>query len=262
MHGTRSTTSGPFTRKLQGFEPLQEADTALVTAIEAGERHFPGGTDLIREGDRPDGMIVITGGFACRYKLRETGARQITAYLLPGDVCDLDTSTLGRMDHTIGTLSSCRVVRLTSEASERLRERPDIARALRTAALVSDATLREWLVNLGRRMAVERLAHLFCELLMRIRAVVPTQGDSFDLPITQADLADTTGMTSVHVNRSLGELRRTGLIELKGKHLTIRDLPRLIEVAEFRPDYLHLGAHALTPELWSRSASAMVSRCA
>jgi CRP-like cAMP-binding protein len=110
--------------------------------------------------------------------------------------------------------------------------------------LVDEATLREWLLNVGRRSSIERLAHLFCELHLRLRAVGRADEDRFDLPVTQQDLADTTGMTSVHVNRLLRELRQKGLIELRHKHLTILDLPRLRELAEFRSGYLHLGERA------------------
>ncbi|ACB81989.1 transcriptional regulator, Crp/Fnr family [Methylorubrum populi BJ001] len=239
LAGGGAAVSGPVLRKLQGFGRLEEADTAALALVEAGTRLVPAGTDLIREGDRPEGMIAVTEGFACRYKLRENGARQIMAYLVPGDVCDLDNGALNRMDHTVGTLSTCRVARIMPETARELRQHPALARGLRKAALIDEATLREWLMNIGRRSAVERLAHLFCELLVRLRAVGLTSGNSYELPITQLDLADTTGMTSVHVNRSLGELKREGLIERKSKRLTLCDPARLAEVAEFRPDYLH-----------------------
>lgn len=231
--------SGPVLRKMQGFGRLEEVDVAALAMIEAGTRLVAAGTDLIREGDRPEGMIAVTEGFACRYKLRENGARQIMAYLIPGDICDFDGTVLNRMDHTVGTLSTCRVVRIPPETGRELRQRPALARGLRAAALIDEATLREWLMNIGRRSAVERLAHLFCELHVRLRTVGLTSGNSYELPITQLDLADTTGMTSVHVNRSLGELKREGLIERKSRRLTLCDPVRLAEIAEFRPDYLH-----------------------
>ncbi len=240
--GGGAAVSGPVLRKMQGFGRLEEVDAAALAMIEAGTRLVAAGTDLIREGDRPEGMIAVTEGFACRYKLRENGARQIMAYLIPGDICDFDGTVLNRMDHTVGTLSTCRVVRIPPETGRELRQRPALARGLRAAALIDEATLREWLMNIGRRSAVERLAHLLCELLVRLRAVGLASGNSFDLPITQIDLADTTGMTSVHVNRSLGELKRAGLIERKGKRVTLCDLPRLVELAEFRSNYLNWEA--------------------
>jgi CRP-like cAMP-binding protein len=232
---------GPFVRKLDALGFLQTADRAALASIEADAQHVPSGTDLIRDGDRAQGMIVVVEGYACRYKLRKNGRRQIIAYLVPGDVCGLDALGLDRMDHTIGTLSNCRIARVDPDVVRNLRRRPAVAQALKTAARVDEARLRVWLVNLGCRLAVERLAHLFCELFMRLREVGLVNGNSYLLPVIQHDLADTTGMTPVHVNRSLGALRRAGLIARKGRHLTILDLPRLMAVAEFEPGYLQVG---------------------
>ncbi|UYW33148.1 Crp/Fnr family transcriptional regulator [Methylorubrum extorquens] len=232
----------PFVRKLDALAPLHAADKVALAAIEADAQHFPSGTDLIPDGGRAEGMIVLVEGYACRYKLRKNGRRQIIAYLVPGDVCDLDALGLDRMDHAIGTHSNCRVTRVEPNVVSDLRRRPAVAQALQTAARVDEARLRVWLVNLGCRSAVERLAHLFCELFMRLREVGLVNGNSYLLPVIQHDLADTTGMTPVHVNRSLGALRRAGLIARKGKHLTVLDLPRLMAVAEFDPGYLQLGS--------------------
>lgn len=117
---------------------------------------------------------------------------------------------------------------------------PILARALRMNALVDRATAREWLVNLGRRSAMERLAHLFCELLLRLQVVGYVSDEGYPLPLTQLDLADTTGLTPVHVNRTLSNLRARGLITLRSRRLIVRDLPRLWSLAEFDPRYLHL----------------------
>jgi len=235
----------PLVRKLEGFVALSEADRAILGRISAGSHLLGPRVDLIREGDAPDGVFLVMEGMAFRHKARGNGARQIMAYLLPGDLGDLDVALLTTMDHTITTASACRVVRLAPETiAELMQHHPQIARALRMSTLVDEATLREWLVNVGCRSALERLAHLFCELLVRFRAVDRTRGDSFELPVTQSELGDTTGLSSVHVNRSLQELRRRGLIELKGRRLTILNLPRLRVVAEFRSNYLHLGNRA------------------
>jgi CRP-like cAMP-binding protein/ActR/RegA family two-component response regulator len=235
-------TANPLVRKLEGFTALSEADRALLERISAETRLVASHTDLVREGDKPDGVFLIMEGMACRHKHRASGARQIMAYLLPGDLCDLDVALLNRMDHTITTLSACQVVRIAPETvADVLQHHPQIARALRMSTLVDEATLREWLMNVGRRTATERIAHLFCELLVRLRAVGLVTENSYALPLTQADLADTTGLSTVHVNRSLQELRRQGLIELKNRHLTILNLPRLRAVGEFQANYLHLG---------------------
>jgi CRP-like cAMP-binding protein/CheY-like chemotaxis protein len=241
----RVSASNPLVHKLEGFTSLSDADRALLVRISAETRDAAPGTDLVREGDAPEGVFLVMKGIACRHKLRANGTRQIMAYLVPGDVCDLDVALLDQMDHTITTVSACEVVRLAPETvADLLTHHPQIARGLRKSQLVDEATLREWLVNVGRRLAVERIAHLFCELHLRVRAIGPADENRFEMPMTQRDLADTTGMTNVHVNRSLWELRQKGLIELQQKHLTILDLPRLKQLAEFRSNYLHLGNRA------------------
>lgn len=237
--------SNPLVRKLEGFGPLSELDRTVLERISANAQLIGPRIDLIREGDPPDGVILVMEGIACRQKHRSNGARQITAYLVPGDSCDLDVALLDRMDHTITTLSACRVVRIPSDVVRRLlKDHPTVARALRMSTLVDEATLREWLVNVGCRSAIERIAHLFCELLVRLQVVGFASEDSYEFPVTQLDLADTVGLSNVHVNRSLQELRRKGVIELKGKTLKILDRQRLKTIAEFNAKYLHLGTRA------------------
>lgn len=244
----RSTGSivHPFIAKLDGFVALSEAAKGALRQVSAGAQLIGPRIDLIREGDLPDGAILITEGIACRYKHRANGARQITAYLLPGDTCDLDFAPLREMDDAIATVSACRVVRIPAAAlNELTANHPTIAQALRMTALVDKATLREWLLNIGSRSALERIAHLFCELFVRLQTVGLTVDGGYVLPMTQGDLADTAGLSSVHVNRSLQALRRLGVIDLKGKTLTILDWPRLKAIAEFKPNYLHLGERAV-----------------
>ena len=235
----------PLVRKLKGFVALSDADKALLEQICAPSQIVPAQTDLVCEGDAPKGVFVILEGMACRHKVRATGARQIMAYLLPGDLCDLDVALLDTMDHAITTMSACRVVCIPPKViAEVMQHHPQLARALRMTTLVDEATLREWLVNVGCRSGLERVAHLFCELRVRMQAVSLADGDSYDMPITQVNLADTTGMSTVHLNRSLQELRRQGLITLRQRRMTILDLPRLRTLAEFKANYLHLGGLA------------------
>ena len=237
--------NNPLVRKLKGFAPLSEADVAVLDRISAPSRTVPSQTDLVCVGDVPEGVFLILEGIACRHKVRANGNRQITAYLVPGDLCDLDVALLDTMDHSITALSACRVVRIAPEAiTEVMENHPQITRALRMSTLVDEATLREWLVNVGSRSALERVAHLFCELQVRLRAVGLVENNAFDLPITQEVLADTTGLSNVHLNRTLQELRRQGLIEFRYRRLTILDLPRLKALAEFKANYLHLGERA------------------
>lgn len=232
--------ANPLVRKLEAFRPLSEAERTTLERISAQGTVVGPRIDLIREGDAPDGVIVVMEGIACRQKHRANGSRQITAFLVPGDTCDLDVGLLTRMDHTVTTLSICRVVRLSGDAVARLlEEHPAIAKALRISTLVDEATLREWLVNVGCRSAIERIAHLLCELLVRLQIVGFASEDSYELPVTQLDLADTVGLSNVHVNRSLQELRRQGVIELKGRNLKILDRQKLRTIAEFNARYLH-----------------------
>lgn len=242
MARSGGSTSNPLVRKLEGFVSLSEDDRAVLEQISAHAHVIGPRVDLIREGAPPDGVILIMEGIACRYKYRANGARQITAYVVPGDTCDLDVALLSRMDHAIATVSACRVVRIPAATiADLMAHHPTIARALRMTTLVDEATLREWLLNVGCRSAVERIAHLFCELFVRLQTVGSALEDGYVLPMTQGDLADTAGLSSVHVNRSLQALRRQGVIDLKGKNFTILDWPRLKAIAEFKANYLHVG---------------------
>ncbi len=244
-HGQVNGTGNPLVRKLEGFVELSSADRAMLERISANPRVIPSRTDLIREGNTPSSVFLILKGMACRHKMRANGQSQILAYLVPGDFCDIDVGLLKQMDHALSTLSECKVVRIAPETiKDILDHHPAVAKAMRMATLVDEGTLREWLANIGFRSALERIAHLFCELLVRMDAVGFARNNSFDLPLSQGDLGNTTGLSTVHVNRTLQELRRRGLIELRGRRLTILDLPRLRNLAEFKPNYLHLGERA------------------
>lgn len=229
-----------FIRKLDGFEPLSASDREWLVSITKGAKAVPAGQDLIREGDHPQFVHVILDGFAARYKVTTEGNRQFFAYLIPGDFCDLHVALLRRMDHSIQTLSPCRVVRLPqSTIIEITDKQPALARALWWCTLVDEATLREWLVNLGQRKAEHRIAHLFCELDARMKAVALTRDGSFELPLTQMELGDTMGLSTVHVNRSLKELREAGLVTLRSQQIVIPDVERLKTYSGFEPSYLH-----------------------
>ncbi|GEP04457.1 Crp/Fnr family transcriptional regulator [Methylobacterium oxalidis] len=212
----------PFIRKLERRFQLSEADRQALIQASTKVRHVPAGEDLISEGDVPDHVFLIQRGFACRYKILPNGSRSIVAYLVPGDMCDLHVAILGQMDHSIGTLSPCDVVAIPRETVEDLTTNfPTLNRAFWWAPLVDEATLREWLVNMGRRPADLQVAHILCEVLVRLQAVGLATENSYDLPITQVDLSDTAGLSNVHVNRVLQELRGQGLIVTKGRHMTI-----------------------------------------
>ncbi|MCJ2037311.1 Crp/Fnr family transcriptional regulator [Methylobacterium sp. J-068] len=230
-------------RRLGHFAALSTDEQALLLHHCAQARTYPAQADLVREGESPDGILVVLEGFACRQQYRNNGARQITAYLLPGDLCDWDPALGGRLDDAVSTLSPCRAARIPREAllREALGPHSGLERALRMSHLTDESTLREWVVNIGCRSAVERIAHLFCELHVRLTAVGLAAETGFDFPLTQNDLAVTVGLSDVHVNRSLQALRRERLIALKSRHLTILDWDALVDLAEFNPAYLRFG---------------------
>jgi CRP-like cAMP-binding protein len=219
-----------FIKKLNGHGLLSQEDVALLVEACGRPNDVPAGKDLIREGDRPGPLFVILEGWACRYKLLPEGTRQITAILMPGDIFDLHAFVLDRMEHTIATLTSARVAMIPRERLEGLIEaRPAITRAF----------LRAWLVSLGRRDTLQRVAHLMCELYVRASNIGLAKDGRLDLPLTQVVLGDALGLTSVHVNRVLRKLRMSGVMELSAGSLTIADLDKLVAVAGFDGGYLH-----------------------
>ena len=235
-------------RKFERLSPLSPEDRELLAKATERSHQVGPRQDIIREGDAPDDVHLIVSGMACRHKMIENGARQIVAYLLPGDFCDLNIFILDQMDHTISTLTECSVVDLPRETILRLTERPAIARALWWATLVDEGTLREALVNNSRRQAEERMAHFLCEMMMRLDAVGLVNSNTFELPLTQFELGDTLGMSTVHVNRTLQKLRTSRLVTINRKTVVILDVAALKACCGFNPNYLHLGPYRVKAE--------------
>ena len=228
-------------RKLESFEELSDADRAALRTFVPRVRQVSARTDLIQEGDVPGDVHLILDGYACRYKVLPDGQRQIMAFFVPGDFCDLNVFILDQMDHSIGTISPCTVAAIPRQAIENvITHHPQVTKAMMWCALVDEAVLREWLVNNGNRQADRRIAHLFCELLLRLEAVGRVSDNSYAFPFTQHDIADTMSLTSVHVNRTLQLLRGLNLISLKHRVLKILDVEQLKAYCEFNPNYLHL----------------------
>jgi len=227
--------------RLDAFTRLSSDDKAAIAKISNTSRVIAPRRDLIREGENPKFAHLMLDGWACRYKTLPDGRRQIVAFFVPGDFCDLNVYVLRHMDHSVGAITRLSVADIIREDMDRLTARyPRVAQALWWEALVNAAIQREWTFNVGQRTAYERIAHLLTELFLRLRTVKMTNGTSCDFPLTQNDLADATGLTAVHVNRTLQELRRDGLIELERRQLTILDMQRLMEAAMFNANYLHL----------------------
>ncbi|MCJ2106744.1 Crp/Fnr family transcriptional regulator [Methylobacterium sp. E-041] len=228
-------------RKLESYETLSDKDLRALNALVPRIRQVGARVDLASEGDPPDNVHLVLDGFACRYKVLADGSRQIMAYLVPGDFCDLNVFILDQMDHNIGTISKCQVADIPRQAIEEITANyPLITRAFWWCNLVDEAVLREWLVNMGVRAADERIAHLICELHARLEAVGRCKDNSYEFPFTQTDIADTMGLSNVHVNRTLRDLRGMGLITLKNRVMTILDVERLKDFCKFNPNYLHL----------------------
>lgn len=184
---------------------------------------------------------LLLDGFVCRYKDLSQGQRQITELHVPGDFVDLHSFTLKHLDHAILTLTPCRVAEMSHTRLEEITARfPHLARVYWFTTNLDAAIHREWEVSLGRRMAVQRTAHLFCELQVRLGIVGLADESGYALPITQAVLAECLGLTSVHVNRVLRELRERGLVELRGGRVWIQNLAGLQDLGEFDPAYLYL----------------------
>ena len=233
--------NNPLLRKLANFTALSKEESRAVVDACKDAREVAAHEDVIAQGDRTGGVKLLLEGFACRYKTLEDGRRQIVAFFVPGDLCDLRVFILKRMDHSIGAIASSRVATISPDnVLTLMRNYPTLTTALWWSTLVEEAIAREWILNVGQRNALERMAHLFCELLYRFRAVGLNQGMSCTLPLTQVELAESLGLSSVHVNRTLQALRRRKLITLDAGTLTLRDLPALEELSLFNPEYLHL----------------------
>lgn len=242
----------PFVRKLRHGAGLTEDDEKVLTDLTESTRFIGPRSDILVEGDEQRFMPLVTEGWACRYRLLENGRRQIITVFLPGDLCE-PFGVLPRFaDHSIGALTPTVFVPVKLDAVRNaVHASPRIEEALWWDLLVAWEIEREHLVNLGRRSATERLAHLFCELHLRLSMVGIVDGTGYDMPITQADLGDLLGLSVVHVNRSLQELRRTGLMSLRKGRLIIHDLNGLCELALFDERYLHPQG-LITPQPRSR----------
>lgn len=232
--------SNRFIDKLRTYADLSSASITALAAATAAPRRLAARRDLIREGDRPGPVFIILDGWACRYKILPNGSRQVLAFLMPGDCCDLHIGLLAEMDHSIQTVTSATVATIgRSEMDALLEADPMLAKAMYVAQLVDEGTMRAWITSMGRRSSIERVAHLMCELYIRARSIGLATQSQFSLPLSQILLADSLGMTAVHLNRVLRELRESGAMTLQRGSLLITDPVRLMQIAGFDENYLH-----------------------
>lgn len=229
-----------FIEKLQGFASLGAQDVAALAEATSAPRSIGARRDLIREGDQPGPVFVVLEGWACRYKVLPSGTRQVLAFLMPGDSCDLHVGLLAEMDHSIQTITPALVATIDRVKMDVIMDRHRaVAKAMYLAQLVDEGTMRAWITSMGRRASIERVAHLMCELYLRARNIGLITGPRLNLPLSQLLLADSLGMTAVHLNRILKELRLSGAMNLQRGSLEITDPTKLIQIAGFDENYLH-----------------------
>jgi CRP-like cAMP-binding protein len=242
LSGTETALEETVLRRLNALRRLSTQGVAAVrAAIREKTIKAAAGEELACEGDKSNTVRIFLSGWAHRYKALEDGRRQIVNFVLPGDICDAYVYLLPTMDHSLATLTPVICSELDRGAFEALLASDrSVAEAFYCETLAANSIQREWAVNLGRRDALERVAHMICELFERLKVAGLVDGNSFVFPITQMDLADATGLSTVHLNRTLQELRGSGLITLRDRVLTIHDIESLRNTAVFNPSYLHL----------------------
>lgn len=227
--------------KLQSITNISDDDVRALRGLPVTLTKLDQDADVVRQGDRPSQCCVLVEGFLFRYILTEQGKRQITSVHVPGDMPDLQSLHLDVMDHSLGVLAPSTVAFIPHAAIRDLVERrAGVASALWRDTLVDAAVFREWIANVGARSAYQRAAHLLCEIFSKMKAVGLASDNGCAFPMTQQEIADAAGLSVVHVNRTLQQLRADGLIVLERKRLSIPDWESLKQAADFDPLYLHV----------------------
>jgi CRP-like cAMP-binding protein len=233
--------ANPIIRKLESIFDLSDEERNAVVDLPLQVRVLKAGQDIVRERDRPSQCCALLDGLACRYKLIGEGKRQIFSFHIAGDIPDLQSLHLSTMDHNVSVLTDAKVGFVPHDALRDLvHSHPRIADALWRETLIDGSVFRQWMVGLGRREAPERIAHFFCEHFTRSNAVQLAEGYTFPMQMTQEELGDALGTSTVHVNRTVQGLRERNLIAWSRRVMTIKDWKGLQAAAEFDPTYLHL----------------------
>lgn len=231
--------------KLARYAPISLGDRALLLALPSKSRVFNPGSYLNREGIAADHYGILVSGLACRHKISGEGTRQIVSIVTPGDIVNLQQLYLEDADHNIQTLAQCEIMMISGRALRQLADdHPSVARALVASMLVELSIAREWILSIGRHNARTRLAHLLCELALQLGNPSLAPGQSYELPMSQEQLADALGLTPVHINRMLKSLVDDNLINYINRRVNIPDWPRLTEAGNFNSRYLHAFSHA------------------
>ena len=230
-------------RKLQRRDIVSQDECVALDSVMEPVQIVPAGQSLVCPGDRPSSSTLLIKGFCARFNLLRDGSRSVTQISVPGDFIDLHSLLMTQMDHGIVALSDCLISKAPHDRIIAVTTRhPYLARLLWLDTTIDAAIHRQWLHRMGTQDAVGRLAHLICEIETRLEVVDEAGPDGFDLPLTQIDLADCLGLSTVHVNRTLMTLRRADLIEWRGGRVRVLDRDRLRALAEFDPIYLRLEA--------------------
>jgi CRP-like cAMP-binding protein len=232
----------PMAQKLSYWVKLDAGDKAALLALPHSVKTLEPHHYIIRERDRATHTCVMLSGFSVRHKIVAGGLRQIVAIHMKGDLVDLQNSLLGTADHSVQMLTAGMVAMIPREETIRIAfERPAIGKAMWIDSLVDASIFREWIANVGRRNARTRIAHVLCEFALRMKLAGLGDHTNYQLPMTQEQLGDTTGLTSVHVNRTLKALEADGLIErLSPRSITVGDWKKLAQTGDFDSGYLHL----------------------
>jgi CRP-like cAMP-binding protein len=231
-------------RKLQQWRPLDADDVDALRALPYRLITLRPHEYIVREGDTPQNSCLMVSGFSYRHKVAGNGGRQIFSIHMQGDLADLQNSLLGTADHNLQALTQVQAALIPVEAIQHIAfTRPAVGRAMWYETLVDASIFREWNLNVGRRDARTRAAHMLCEFALRLEAAGLGERCDYELPMTQEQLADALGLTSVHTNRTLMTLGDEGLIERRQRAVKIVDWPRLMKAGDFDPAYLHLNAN-------------------
>ena len=229
-----------FVKNLERNARLSAADISAIEALCSTAREYSAKCDLIREGDAPGPMFIFLKGWGFRYKLLPEGGRQILAFLLPGDFCDMHTGVLDEMDHSISTVTTSLVAAVDRNVMDEFMGRSlAITKAFWLMQLVDLGVARSWIASMGRRSSEERVAHLMCEMFVRTRTNNTVLKEECAMPISQIMLADALGLTPVHVNRVLRKFKNAGVMRLSAGKLVISDIEELTRIAGFDETYLH-----------------------
>jgi CRP-like cAMP-binding protein len=232
----------PLILKLESITTLSDEEKAALLRLPMQVRSMRADQDLVREGDRPSQCCLILDGFAATYKFNAEGKRQILAFHIAGDIPDLQSLHIEVVDTSLGTVSPCKVAFIQHPHMHELcHSHPRLGNVFWRETLINASIFRQWMLCLGRLSASRHMAHLFCEFLTRLKAIGLVKDNSFTFPITQGELGDALGLSGVHVNRVVQELREKNLITWERTTVTVLDWERLAALGEFDPTYLHLS---------------------